>query len=68
MSAAARQARHRQRERAGRIVLRVEADEIQLVEALVASELLPEADRDDRAAVEEATARLIELLIAVENG
>jgi hypothetical protein len=37
-------------------------------ELLIASDLLAEHNRDDRAAIEKAIGRLIELLIAAEQG
>ena len=65
MSAAAlRQRLHRARERNGKIVLRIEADEVGLTEALITAKLLDPLVDHDRAAVEAAAARMLELIIA----
>jgi hypothetical protein len=59
---AARQRLHRQRERAGLAVLRVEVDEIALTEKLIEGSFLDPADADDRARIEAATERLLAVL------
>ena len=43
-------------------------DEVEITELLLAAGLLDELHRDNRQEIEKATARLIELLIVVENG
>jgi hypothetical protein len=50
------------RRKRGRICLTIEADEI-LVDVLVAEELLSENLRDDKGAIQEATTKLIEIIL-----
>lgn len=50
--ASARQRRSRARRRAGRVLLRIEADEFELIEALLASGRLDEASCLDRRCLE----------------
>ena len=57
--AAGRMRRHRARERNGRVVLRIEAVELDLVHALIASGALAHGDADDRHKVERAVERLL---------
>jgi hypothetical protein len=57
--AAERQRRSRARRRRGRVILKVEADEFELVEALMQAGRLDERDGLNRARVEQAVARLI---------
>jgi hypothetical protein len=61
---ALRQRLHRARERTGKIVLRIEIDEVGLTEALIAAKMLDPRIDHDRAAVEAAVARMLELIIA----
>lgn len=63
MSSAARVRRCRERARNGRVVYRIEADELEVEALLVEARLLPPGGVDDRAAVEAALGRLIELLL-----
>ena len=56
---AIRQRRHRARQRDGKIVIMVEADEVALTEQLVVAGFLPAADMDNRAAVKAALERVI---------
>lgn len=58
-SAADRQRRLRRRRAAGRAVLRVEIDEVEHVERLIAAGFLDPHQCDDRDAIERATARLL---------
>lgn len=51
---------HRARQKAGRVVLAVEVDEVKLVAALIDSRLLDATAADDREAIERATEKLIE--------
>jgi hypothetical protein len=61
-AAAQRQARRRQRRRNGRVLLVVEADEVALIEALIAAQLLDPLQADDKAALKVATERLLQLV------
>lgn len=58
-----RQRLHRARQKAGLAVYSITADEVGLVEFLIDRELLSESERDDRKAVENATAILLEYVI-----
>jgi hypothetical protein len=63
VSGAARyQRRYRERTKAGLCVLRVQVDIVAWTEALIYCGMLQPADYDDKAAIEAATARIIELL------
>jgi hypothetical protein len=64
MTNAERQRRHRARRANGRIVVRAEVDEIELVQMLVAERLLEHHQQEDRKAIENATERLFALLLA----
>lgn len=59
MTARDRQRRYRDRRRAGRRVLRIEVDDVDLAERLIASGFLARVDADDPAALARATARLL---------
>lgn len=59
MSAAARQARRRQRQRAGLIVLRVPVPEFDTIAALIEANRLSEAAALDRAQVEKAVGEVL---------
>jgi hypothetical protein len=62
MSAAARQQRHRERARDGRIVLQVELPRAELIELLITAALLnPHADFYSREDLAEGVARFLEL-------
>lgn len=62
MSAASqRQRRHRDRQRAGKVVLTVEVSEVSLVEQLVLSGFLQPAEIDDRETVRAALERVVRL-------
>jgi hypothetical protein len=61
-AAAQRQARRRARQREGRILLAIEADEAALVEALIAAGVLEPCLSDDKRAIATATARLLQLI------
>lgn len=58
---AERQRRHRARARAGRVVIPVEADDVALAEALIAAGFLSPGRADDREALAEATARVLDV-------
>lgn len=58
-SAAERQRRCRHRRLCGRIVVKVELDEVALIDTLVRAELLDPARADDRDAIEGAFGRAI---------
>jgi hypothetical protein len=60
---AIRIARYRERQRNGRFVLTIEADEIELVDLLIAQELLSENLADDKSAIQEATTKMLELIL-----
>jgi hypothetical protein len=53
----------RERKRSGQACYRIIFDEVRLEELLVESGTLAEADRDDRAAVEAALTRFVELSV-----
>jgi hypothetical protein len=59
-AAAERQRRHRERESSGRQIVNVEID-IEVVELLVESHLLPRRDFHDRADIGEAIGRFLSL-------
>ena len=59
--AAVRLRRHRERVRLGKIMLLIEADEIGLIEQLMAAGFLSPAHMDDRAAVTAALQRVVDL-------
>lgn len=59
-----RQRARRARLKAGRLVLRVEADEIGLVEMLIDHGLLDRADAEDLPRIEAAVERALAILIA----
>lgn len=61
---ALRSKRFRDRQREGKIVLTIEADEVMLTELLVAANLLPPAVDYTRAQIEEATQALLVTLAA----
>jgi hypothetical protein len=67
MTAAVRQIRYRQRAKAGRAVLSIEVDLVEVEELLIAANLLREQDRDDRATVEAAVEHLLQTLITDER-
>jgi len=60
-SAAARQARHRARQRDGRVVLLVEADEDALTVKLIEAGFLRIEDAEDRQALQAALQRVVEI-------
>lgn len=62
MTGAERMRRHRARRAAGRAVLRVEVDLVELVPALVEARLLGLWDESDRGAVERATERALAII------
>jgi hypothetical protein len=68
MSSAARQQRHRARERRGKVVLHIEADEVELIEALLIGGFLDPAHIDDRGRVERAVERLLLVLTSIHDG
>lgn len=53
---------YRERAKAGRCVLRVTVDIVAWTEALIGCGMLRPSDCDDRAEIEQATSRVIELL------
>jgi hypothetical protein len=57
---ALRQRRYLQRQRNGKIVLRIAVDHVDLVEALVADGLIADHEQDDRRAIE----RAVEIVVA----
>jgi hypothetical protein len=61
MTVAERVRKCRARQRAGRVVLCVEADEMPLIEALIVAKLLEPTQADDPAAVVRGVTRLIEV-------
>src|SRR5262249_31008245 len=63
-SVAERKAEQRRREAAGLIRLEVVADEVRLIHALELAGLLPTMVDHDKAAIEHATERLLELVTA----
>ena len=58
-----RVARHRQRRRAGLVVVPTEIDEIATIEFLVDTRFLQPCDRDDRTEVGKALGRLIDKIV-----
>jgi hypothetical protein len=66
-SSAARHRIFRERKREGKAILQIEVDEFAHLELLKSAGLLKEWDENDRAAVAEATARLLRAL-AAEDG
>src|SRR5262245_34423901 len=67
ISSAEKQRAYRERRDAGRCVLSVEANEVDLAELLISAGLLSRDLEDNRAAIEAATAKLLQL-IAGEHG
>ena len=65
MSAADRMKALRRRRKTGRVVLPVEVDEVSLIETLIETGRLSRKLADDRKAVADATAKLIDSLVAV---
>ena len=63
-SAAQRQHRCRARRRQGVAVLRIEANEFRLIDALLALNRITEAESQRRGLVEKATAKLLDDVIA----
>ena len=61
--AAERMRRHRQRARAGRVALTIEASEVDLSETLIDAGILKPGAADDRRAIAAAVERLLDLLI-----
>jgi hypothetical protein len=61
MTAAARQRRCRERARAGKIVLRVEVDHVNLEEQLIEAGLLRAEEADDRAALARCLEHVVKL-------
>jgi hypothetical protein len=61
-TAADRQRLHRERSRCGKIILRLEVDEVLLTELLVAAKLLEPKVDHGRSEIERATEKLIELI------
>lgn len=61
---AERARRHRRRQRAGRIVLSLEVDEVDHVEMLIEAGFLCRSGAEDRDEIAAATARLVERLVA----
>jgi hypothetical protein len=62
VSSAARVQRHRERARNGKVVFRVEADEVEVEALLVEAGFLPPEGTDDRTAIERGLTKLIEVL------
>ena len=67
-SAAARQRAHRARQREGKIMLMIEANEVDLTEALLAGGFLDPAHAEDRARIEAATERMLAVLVTHNAG
>ena len=62
-----RQRNYRKRQTAGKIVLRIVIDEIEMAEILSKRGFLDTDDADDRQAVEAAIQRMIDALVAAER-
>jgi hypothetical protein len=58
---------YRQRRRAGRIVVEVEVDEAKITAALIEARLLSPLQADDRAEVERAAQRMVEIFCGDEQ-
>jgi hypothetical protein len=67
ITAAAKQRAYRDRRRSGRVVLRIEIDEVALVETLIAAGYLPREQDDDRAAVQAALTSMLEIWCVTSN-
>lgn len=63
VAVALRMQTYRARRNAGRAMFNVEADEVGIARALVRMELLAQADEDNRAAVEKALERFLEIVV-----
>ena len=58
-----KQRAYRARQRDGRIVLHVVVEEVPLIESLIGAGFLSPAQQDDRKALEEGLARVVELWV-----
>src|SRR5262249_37571031 len=67
MSAAERLRAHRNRRRAGRVVLHIEVNFFELSDALVSAGLVPQWDAEDKAAVAAGVERALEILQRVSS-